>query len=147
MEKSYRWLQQIAMNCLSLSPSDTGPLLLISGLHLKTPAHRVGAGAFIGPLVATGDAPGETGDVSRMKESYGEDLASHTDPESCAATRKRSCEALTGTFYHLSTSICQIFTPSARPAHNAFGLHHGAPAATAGKFTVSNFRSFHLCLH
>ena len=31
-----------------------------------------------------------------MKESYGEDLASHTDPESCAAARKDGCEALTG---------------------------------------------------
>jgi RNA-directed DNA polymerase len=31
-----------------------------------------------------------------MKESYGEDLASHTDPESCAAAREDGCEALTG---------------------------------------------------
>ena len=31
-----------------------------------------------------------------MKESYGEDLVSHTDPESCAVTRKGDCEALTG---------------------------------------------------
>src|SRR5215470_17414415 len=28
------------------------------------------------------------------------------------------------TSYHLSTGICHIFTPSARPAHNASGLHH-----------------------
>ena len=31
-----------------------------------------------------------------MKESHGEDLASHTDPESCAVLRKGGCEALTG---------------------------------------------------
>ena len=31
-----------------------------------------------------------------MKESYGEDLASHTDPESCTVARKGGCEALTG---------------------------------------------------
>jgi RNA-directed DNA polymerase len=30
-----------------------------------------------------------------MKESYGEDLASHTDPESCAVARKGGREALT----------------------------------------------------
>ncbi len=31
-----------------------------------------------------------------MKESYGEDLASHTDPESCTVARKGGREALTG---------------------------------------------------
>ena len=31
-----------------------------------------------------------------MKESYGEGLASHTDPESCGAGRKVCVEALTG---------------------------------------------------
>ena len=31
-----------------------------------------------------------------MKESYGEGLASHTDPESCGAAREDSVEALTG---------------------------------------------------
>lgn len=31
-----------------------------------------------------------------MKESYGEGLASHTDPESCGAAREGSVEALTG---------------------------------------------------
>lgn len=31
-----------------------------------------------------------------MQESYGEDRANHTDPESCAVTRKGDCEALTG---------------------------------------------------
>jgi hypothetical protein len=30
-----------------------------------------------------------------MKESHGEGLASHTDPESCAASRKAGREALT----------------------------------------------------
>jgi hypothetical protein len=31
-----------------------------------------------------------------MKELYGEGLASHTDPESCVASRKAGREALTG---------------------------------------------------
>jgi hypothetical protein len=31
-----------------------------------------------------------------MKESYGEDLASYTDPESCMVARKDGREALTG---------------------------------------------------
>src|SRR5687767_14248723 len=31
-----------------------------------------------------------------MKESYGEGLATHTDPESCGAAREDSVEALTG---------------------------------------------------
>ncbi len=31
-----------------------------------------------------------------MKESYGEDLASYTDPESCTVARKGGCEGLTG---------------------------------------------------
>jgi hypothetical protein len=31
-----------------------------------------------------------------MKESYGEDLTSHTDPESCTVAREGGCEALTG---------------------------------------------------
>ncbi len=31
-----------------------------------------------------------------MKESYGEDLASHPDPESCTVARKGGREALTG---------------------------------------------------
>jgi len=32
-----------------------------------------------------------------MKEPYGEDLASHTDPESCTVARKGDREALTVT--------------------------------------------------
>ena len=31
-----------------------------------------------------------------MKESYGQGLAAHTGPESCADARKDICEALTG---------------------------------------------------
>jgi hypothetical protein len=31
-----------------------------------------------------------------MKETHGEDLASHTDPESCTVARKDGREALTG---------------------------------------------------
>jgi len=31
-----------------------------------------------------------------MKESYGEGVATHTDPESCGAVREDGAEALTG---------------------------------------------------
>ena len=37
-----------------------------------------------------------TGEELRMKESYGEGLASHTGPESCASGREAAGEALTG---------------------------------------------------
>ena len=41
-------------------------------------------------------APGKTGEMKRMKESYGEGVANHTGPESCVANRKVGIEALTG---------------------------------------------------
>jgi hypothetical protein len=41
-------------------------------------------------------APVKTGEVLRMKESYGEGLATHTGPESCAGCREAVGEALTG---------------------------------------------------
>ena len=40
-----------------------------------------------------------------MKGSYGEDLASHTDPESCAVARKGGGEALTGPFGETATPM------------------------------------------
>ncbi len=39
---------------------------------------------------------GETGEMSWMKEPYGEGVATRSGPESCAAARKDSGEALTG---------------------------------------------------
>ena len=41
-------------------------------------------------------APVKTGEVLRMEVSYGEGLAIHIDPESCAVVRKGKGEALTG---------------------------------------------------
>ena len=41
-------------------------------------------------------APVKTGEVLRMEVSYGEGVATHTGPESCAAGRKAGGEALTG---------------------------------------------------
>ena len=51
---------------------------------------------------------------SRMKESYGEGLAHHTDPESCAVSRKTGGEALTGarTGQPLSGEINKSRTPT-----------------------------------
>ena len=37
-----------------------------------------------------------TGGELRMKESYGEGVATHTGPESCVGVREGACEALTG---------------------------------------------------
>ena len=41
-------------------------------------------------------APVKTGEVQRMEESYGEGVATHTGPESCAVVREGRGEALTG---------------------------------------------------
>ena len=41
-------------------------------------------------------APAQTGGMSWMKEPYGEGVAPHTDPESCAVVREGGGEALTG---------------------------------------------------
>jgi hypothetical protein len=41
-----------------------------------------------------GSAPVKTGEVVRMKESYGEGVAIHTGPESCADAREGGGEAL-----------------------------------------------------
>ena len=48
------------------------------------------------PVLRSDSAPAQTGTVEGMKESYGEGLASHTGPESCAVNRKGDGEALTG---------------------------------------------------
>ena len=49
-----------------------------------------------------------------MKESYGEGVASHTDPESCAVGREASGEALTGahTDQPLSSEISSSRVPT-----------------------------------
>jgi len=51
---------------------------VFSGTH--TTVHSIGKG---GPPGA-----GETGEMKRMKESYGEGVANHTGPESCVASRE-----------------------------------------------------------
>ncbi len=79
-----------------------------------------------------------------MKESYGEDLASHTDPESCTLAREGGCEALTGSCAGglLSREIIRIrgadvVSVSGRqhPIHR-YGKRYGDPA-----------RSENLCMH
>ena len=71
-----------------------------------------------------------------MKESYGEDLASHTDPESYAVAREGGCEALTGacTGGLLSREIIRIrgadvVSVSGRPhPMPRYGKRYGDPA-------------------
>jgi len=41
-------------------------------------------------------APAQTGEMSWMKEPYGEGVATHTGPESCVGVREDGGEALTG---------------------------------------------------
>ena len=41
-------------------------------------------------------APAETGEVLRMREPYGEGVATHAGPESCVVDREVGGEALTG---------------------------------------------------
>jgi RNA-directed DNA polymerase len=71
-----------------------------------------------------------------MKESYGEDLASHTDPESCAVAREGGCEALAGARAGglLSREIIRIrgadvvsLSGRQHPMHR-YGKRYGNPA-------------------
>src|SRR5512135_1714756 len=69
----------------------------------------VGAGV----VVATDSAPLKTGEESRMKAPYGEDPASHPDPESCVRTGNGAGEALTGA-HAGQPSSCEIYPPGCR---------------------------------
>jgi len=79
-----------------------------------------------------------------MKESYGEDRASHTDPESCAVVRKGGCEALTGACAGelLSREIKRI---RGADAVLAGGRLHAVPRE--GKRVRNLARSQNLCMH
>src|SRR2546425_10777399 len=63
-------------------------------------------------------APVKTGEVLRMKEPYGEGLASYTDSESCAGVREGGGEALTGVRAGRVLSR-EILHPSRRSANAA----------------------------
>jgi RNA-directed DNA polymerase len=79
-----------------------------------------------------------------MKESYGEDLASHTDPESCAVARKGGREALIGACAGelLSREITMIRGADALPAGGR--LHS---VSRQGKRYGNLARSENLCMH
>ena len=79
-----------------------------------------------------------------MKESYGEDLASHTDPESWALAREGGCEALTGacTGGLLSREIIRI---RGADAVTASGRQH--PRPRSGKRPGDPARSENLSMH
>jgi hypothetical protein len=79
-----------------------------------------------------------------MKESYGEDLASHTDPESCTVARKGGREALTGVCAGelLSREIKMIRGADAVPVS---GRRH--PLPRQGKRYRNPARSKTLCMH
>jgi RNA-directed DNA polymerase len=79
-----------------------------------------------------------------MKESYGEDLASHTDPESCTVVRKGGREAWTGACAgeQLSREITMIRGADALPAG---GRPHSI--ARHGKRDGNLARSKNLSMH
>ena len=79
-----------------------------------------------------------------MKESYGEDLASHTDPESCAVVREDGREALTGACAGelLSREIMMVRGADALPAG---GRLHSVPRQ--GERYGNLARPENLCMH
>ena len=79
-----------------------------------------------------------------MKESYGEDLASHTDPESCAVVREDGREALTGACAGelLSREITMVRGADALPAG---GRLHSVPRQ--GERYGNLARPENLCMH
>ena len=79
-----------------------------------------------------------------MQESYGEDLASHTDPESCTVAREGEREALTGACAGelLSREIKRVRGADAVPVG-------GRPHAVSreGERDRNLARSQNLCMH
>jgi hypothetical protein len=58
-----------------------------------------------------------------MKESYGEGVATHTDPESCGAARKGRVEALTGARAGRVLSRERVFLRDADAVGSSGRLH------------------------
>jgi hypothetical protein len=79
-----------------------------------------------------------------MKESYGEDRASHTDPESCMVARKGGREALTGACAGELLSRDMMMVRGA-DAVSASGRPH--PIPRHGKRYGDLARSENLCMH
>ncbi len=79
-----------------------------------------------------------------MKESYGEDRASHTDPESCTVARKGGREALTGACAGelLSRVITRV-----RGADAVSASGRPRPIPRHGKRYGDLARSENLCMH
>jgi RNA-directed DNA polymerase len=79
-----------------------------------------------------------------MQESYGEDLASHTDPESCTIVRKGGREALTGACAGGLLSRERMMVRGA-DAVSASGRPH--PISRKGKRSGDLARSENLSMH
>jgi hypothetical protein len=79
-----------------------------------------------------------------MKESYGEDRASHTDPESCTVVRKGGREALTGACAGglLSREIIPV---RGADAVSVSGRPH--PVLRSGEWHGDLARSQNPCMH
>jgi hypothetical protein len=79
-----------------------------------------------------------------MKESYGEDRASHTDPESCTVARKGGREALTGACAGELLSRERMMVRGADAVSASGRLH---PIPRHGKRYGDLARSKNLCMH
>ena len=79
-----------------------------------------------------------------MKESHREEVAHHTDPESCASRRKAAGEALTGAHADpaLSCGIKSFGTPTPLRLFPVRGLWEGlTPALRRDPRAVNSFAS------
>lgn len=79
-----------------------------------------------------------------MKESYGEDLASHTDPESCTVARKGGREALTGA---CAGELWSRERMMVRGADAVSASGRPRPMPCQGKRYGDLARSENLCMH
>ncbi len=80
----------------------------------------------------------EAGEEERMKEPYGEGLAIHTDPESCAVVREGAGEALTGA--HMGWVLSRERPSSEAPTLWPYGEGNMGGRAMASVRTASRGR-------
>ncbi len=74
------------------------------------------------------DSAGQAGEVLRMKEPDGEDLASHTGPESCESGSNDALEALTGV--RAGWVLSPVMSPMHEPGKSDRPIVPANPAKT-----------------
>jgi len=86
----------------------------------------------------------ETGGMSRMKESYGEGVANHSDPKPCMAIRKGRCEASAGACAGQPWSRENVITPRGRRCDSK---RKAKPPISIGEKSEALARSKTLSMH